>query len=38
MQERGATEEDVVEAVCSGHPEPAQRGLVLYGVNKEFQR
>jgi hypothetical protein len=38
MQERGAREEDVVEAIRIGEREPAQRGLVLYRLNLEFKR
>ena len=38
MQERGAREEDVNEAVRIGKREPAHRGLVLYRLNLEFKR
>lgn len=36
--ERGAHEEDVIEAIRIGEREPAQRGLVLYRLNLEFHR
>ena len=38
MRERGASEEDVREAIRIGHWEPAQRGLFLYRLNVEFKR
>ena len=38
MRERGAREEDVVQAIRIGQPEAAQRGLVLYRLNLEFHR
>jgi hypothetical protein len=38
MSERGAREEDVLEAVRIGEREPAQRGLFLYRLNLEFHR
>lgn len=38
MQERGAREEDVREAIRIGQREPAQRGLVQYRLNLEFKR
>lgn len=38
MQERGAREEDVLEALRLGEREPAQRGLVQYRFNVEFKR
>lgn len=38
MSERGAREEDVIEAIRIGEREPAQRGLVLYRLNLEFKR
>ena len=38
MRERGAREEDVREAIRVGQREPAQRGLVLYRLNLEFNR
>lgn len=38
MQERGAREEDVREAIRIGQREPAQRGLFLYRLNVEFKR
>lgn len=36
MRERGAREEDVVEALRSGHREAAQRGLVQYRLTQDF--
>jgi hypothetical protein len=38
MHERGAREEDVRLAVRTGEREPAQRGLVLYRLNLQFNR
>jgi hypothetical protein len=38
MAERGTREEDVREAVRIGERESAQRGLVLYRLNLEFNR
>ena len=38
MLERGASEEDVREAVRDGQREPAQRGLFQYRLNVEFKR
>ena len=38
MLDRGAREEDVLEAIRIGQREPAQRGLSLYRLNVEFQR
>lgn len=38
MRERGATEEDVREAIRIGHRESAQRGLFSYRLNVEFRR
>jgi len=35
---RGATEDDVVNAIRSGKREPAQRGLWQYRLNLEYQR
>ena len=37
MRDRGAREEDVLEAIRIGQKEPAQRGLSLYRLNVEFQ-
>ncbi len=37
MQQRGAREEDVLEAIRIGQKEPAQRGLTLYRLNVEFK-
>ena len=36
--ERGAREEDVVEAIRIGERETAQRGLSLYRLHLEFHR
>ena len=36
MNERGAREEDVREAIQIGHREAAQSGLILYRLNLEF--
>lgn len=38
MRERGATEDDVREAIRIGKRESAQRGLFLYRMNIEFKR
>lgn len=38
MRQRGTREEDVREAIQIGEREPAQRGLVLYRLNLEFNR
>lgn len=38
VRERGAREEDVLEAIRIGQRESAQRGLVLYRLNVEFKR
>jgi len=38
MRERGAREEDVLEAIRIGEREPAQRGLTLYRLNLDFKR
>jgi hypothetical protein len=38
MADRGASEEDVVRAIRTGRCEAAQRGLLLYRLNVEFQR
>lgn len=38
MQERGAREEDVREAIRLGQRESAQRELILYRLNLEFRR
>ena len=35
---RGTTEEDVIRAVQTGRPEPAQRGLFLYRLTLEYRR
>jgi hypothetical protein len=37
-RERGAREEDVVQAIRIGQREAAQRGLDLYRLNLEFHR
>lgn len=38
IQERGASEEDVIEAIRIGRKEPAQRGFFQYRLNLEFKR
>lgn len=38
LAERGAREEDVLEAIRIGEREPAQRGYFLYRLNLEFNR
>jgi len=38
MEQRGAREEDVREAIRSGQREQGQRGLFLYRLNLEFKR
>ena len=38
MADRGTNEDDVVRAIRTGLCEPAQRGLLLYRLNLEFQR
>ncbi len=38
LQDRGASEEDVREAIRIGEREPAKRGLYLYRLNLEFNR
>ncbi len=38
IQERGASEENVLEAIRIGLREPAQRGLFQYKLNLEFKR
>ena len=38
IRERGASEEDVIEAIRIGRKEPAQRGLFQYRLNLEFKR
>jgi hypothetical protein len=38
MLERGASERAVVEAIRSGVREPAQRGLVQFRLNFEYNR
>jgi hypothetical protein len=37
MAERGAREENVVQAIRTGRREPAHRGLWLFRLNIEFQ-
>jgi hypothetical protein len=37
MRQRGASEENVREAIRIGRREPAQRGLWQYRLNVEFQ-
>ncbi len=36
--QRGAREDDVIQAIRTGEREPAQRGLFLYRLNLEFDR
>lgn len=38
MRERGAREDDVMEAIRIGEREEAQRGLVQFRLNLEFHR
>jgi hypothetical protein len=38
MHDRGAREADVLAAIRTGQKETAQRGLLLYRLNLEFQR
>jgi len=38
LRERGASEEDVVEAIRIGLKETAQRGLFQYRINLEYKR
>ncbi len=38
MTDRGAREEDVIQAIRAGEREPAQRGLYFCRLNVEFQR
>ena len=38
MRARGASEEDVRQAIRVGQREPAQRGLFQFRLNLEFQR
>jgi Domain of unknown function (DUF4258) len=38
MQERGAGEAEVLEAIHTGQREPAQRGLTLFRLNLEFHK
>ena len=38
MRQRGALEEEVVEAIRRGRKEAGQRGLSLYRLNLEFKR
>lgn len=38
MRERGAIEEDVLQAILHGEREPAQRGLMQYRLNLEFHK
>lgn len=38
MQQRGAREADVREAIRIGEREPAKRGLFMYRLNLEFNR
>jgi hypothetical protein len=38
LEERGASESDVLQAIRIGEREPAQRGLYLYRLNLDFNR
>lgn len=38
MEDRGASEEDVIAALRMGRREPARRGLWQYRINQEFHR
>jgi hypothetical protein len=38
LEERGASESDVLQAIRIGKRERAQRGLYLYRLNLEFNR
>jgi hypothetical protein len=38
MLDRGAREEDVIQAIHTGEREPAQRGLFPFRLNLEYQR
>lgn len=38
LRERGAAEQDVIEAIRIGMKEPAQRGLFQYKLNIEYKR
>lgn len=38
MRARGASEDDVHQAIRIGEREPAQRGLFLYRLNLEFHQ
>jgi hypothetical protein len=38
LAQRGTTQETVVEAIRTGEPEAAQRGLTFYRLNLEFNR
>jgi hypothetical protein len=38
MKDRGAREEDVVEAICTGEREAARSGRVMFRLNMEFKR
>ena len=38
ISERGATKENVVEAIRIGMKEPAQRGLFQYRLNLEYKK
>jgi len=38
MEERGATEDEVREAILTGEREAAKRGLSLYRSNFQFQK
>jgi hypothetical protein len=36
-RERGATEQDIQDAIAFGVPEMARRGLTMYRFNREFR-
>jgi predicted N-formylglutamate amidohydrolase len=38
MSERGATEDEVLEAICSGEPVPAKHGRLGYRKNFQYER
>ncbi len=38
MRERGASDQNVREAIRIGQKEPAERGLAMYRLNVEFKR
>jgi hypothetical protein len=38
MKDRGASEENVIEAIRTGEQEPARLGRVMFRLNMEFKR